>query len=223
MKYIESQTRNTRLSIDTITSSFERFDISGYRQMKDSLRKTGSIHDVKQRIGKIISFDGVVEYDNDGHLIKEIEEKFHQYIVNIRLDTNFTFSKIYNDNGALISKGIGSWLGFSVGKQYLFSENGSLEKVIDHENGYDYPFEKVLAFCKAHHIKLTKGTGQYSVSIRRSKYGRKTNSASQLKPVWAISIPNYKKRGYQIFFLDAKTGAFLSKAVFPFPGEIDMK
>ena len=109
--------------------------------------------------------------------------------------------KTYHANGNIKSKGLQSWLGFYLGKQYLFDENGHLIKIKDWDEGYQFDFDHVYDFCKKRKIVLNKYT--QGAPSRIEKHNFHSN------PAWYITgyYPKYLKDvKWVTIILDGKTG-----------------
>ena len=88
----------------------------------------------------------------------------------------YSSKKYYPSNGYIMWKGINYVNGFAKGLWYDFDEKGHLIKTTDYDAPYTFSFEDILAYCRAHHIEVTKGyhRGGFQNRITRfnnDKYG----------------------------------------------------
>jgi hypothetical protein len=120
------------------------------------------------------------------------------------IDELFQYGETYYSNGNLRSKGINSWLGFQLGKVYKYDEKGNLTETINHDEGYDFTYEKVLEFCKENSIEL-----QSDKIMNRLKKGIIEDG----RKVWRIDYNNPKTHKRDIYRLDGCTGEVLLEEV----------
>lgn len=120
-----------------------------------------------------------------------------------KIDELFYYGEVYYPNGNMYSKGISSWLGFSINKGYKYNVEGELIETIDYDEGYNFNYEDVFKFCKKNKIdikndimnKLLKGTLQNG------------------KKVWNIEYNNPITNKLDLYQLDGNTGDVIQKVL----------
>ena len=117
-----------------------------------------------------------------------------------KIDDLFYYGEVYS-NGSMRSKGISSWLGFSINKGYKYDEKGKLIETIDYDEGYEFNYEKVLEFCKKNNIHL-----QLNIMNRLNK----TILESKRK-VWNIDYFNPDTNKIDFYQLDGHKGEIIKK------------
>ena len=142
-----------------ITDEFEVFDMTLYQAMeKDVL---GDVH----------------QYSKNGtyfEILKGEDEIIYNYYP---FNSYFClYKEFYASNGYIKQKGIAYVNGFAKGLWYEFDEKGFLVKTTDYDAPFTFSFEDILAYCRAHHIEVTKGyhRGGFQNRITRfnnDKYG----------------------------------------------------
>ncbi|TRX31906.1 hypothetical protein FNW52_18105 [Flavobacterium sp. ZT3R18] len=122
-----------------------------------------------------------------------------------RSDFIYTINKSYYKNGFIKAKYIFiNNYHLILGKEYRFNQKGKLEKVVDHDLGWDFSFEDVLQYlvnrgCSIKHKECNWDTGIRKESEDHRKY-------------WEVFIDTRKLTGkstWEVIKLDAKTGEIL--------------
>ncbi|TRX31905.1 hypothetical protein FNW52_18100 [Flavobacterium sp. ZT3R18] len=117
--------------------------------------------------------------------------------------------KSYYKNGFIDRKGIASTIDGQVllGKEYRFNKNGQLEKVIDHDLGWDFPFEDVLQYILNRGLLIKYEEGYWSTEI-----SKKESESEDCRKYWEVIVDTRKVTGkstWEVIKLDAKTGEIL--------------
>lgn len=202
---------------NNITPDFEKFDVTAFSTEKNALIASGyetkynnTNGSIKSNLTSYGSVYIIKEYDENSNLIKETRKDDQIAIETDYLDEFMAYSRTFYSNGNIQNKGIGSWLGFNIGKQYLFNREGGLIEMKDNDIGYQFDYNQVFNFCKDHNIQLTKTTKQQSLKIRKSL------ESDHITQTWIIENPLYEVRQYEIFVLDGNTGNVLRSFKTPF-------
>jgi hypothetical protein len=202
---------------NTINPDFEKFDAIAFEAKKNTLIASGyeiKYDNVNKTTKSNLTHYGSVyiikEYDDNHNLIKETRKDDQIAIETDYLDEFMAYGRTFFSNGNIQNKGIGSWLGFAIGKQYLFNREGDLLEMKDNDIGYQFDYHQVFDFCKEHDIQLTKNTRQQSLKIRKSL------ESDHVTHTWIIENPLYDLREYEIFVLDGNTGEVLRSFKTPF-------
>ncbi|WP_010520666.1 hypothetical protein [Aquimarina agarivorans] len=96
-------------------------------------------------------------------------------------DSNFSEIKLFYSSGNVKEKGIYFNNGSQYGIWYKFDEKGKLIQEINTDEGYDFGWKEIIAYCEQKEIELTKVyvKGGYQTEIlKQEENGRK---------VWVIS------------------------------------
>lgn len=206
-----------KLITKTVHPNFEKFDADSFSKMQQSLKLSEQnpleIDNEKKSSSKQIIYTNntiVFKEFRSNKLVKEII-KSDQITIDVEyLDYFFRLQKDYYRNGNIRSKGIGSWLGFSIGKGYLYDEQGNLIEIRDADVGYKYSYDKVFDFCKKNNISLEEKTSGPKLTIT------KVTDLNTNKKNWYISSPNFQNMEYDIFVLDGNTGKIKDARKHPF-------
>lgn len=199
-----------KIKLQKLTPNFEKFDIVALdkiviNKVTKKYNTSGNVpstpgskskREILNTSGKLV----VKEKDLNNNLIKETY-KTDQSIVDIEyLDNFFTLTKQYYPNGRIRQKGIGSWLGFDIGKVYFFDKKGKIIEVRDTNIGYAFDYDKLINFCLQNAISLKRPNGGPRLMIRKGifKYDN--------KPSWFIEAPDFEIQQYKISVLDGITG-----------------
>jgi len=201
---------------DTITGAFERFDIDNFDRNIERLIKAGYVirHDNSSAfIKETLTYDGstsiIRRFDQYNNLTQEIRHNSESTFEEIYIGDLIVYSRSYYKNLNIRSKGIGSWLGFSIGKQYFFNQQGDLINTKDNDEGYRFDYDQLFSFCRSHKISLKKPSTTPFVTIRKSL--RRESG----QHVWTIENPILEKGEYEFFVLDGSTGEILRKDHYP--------
>jgi hypothetical protein len=125
----------------------------------------------------------------------------------------YYIGKSYYKNGFIERKGIVSNLDGHVvlGKEYRFKENGQLEKVVDHDLGWDFSFEDVLQFVVNRGLSIKHEDGYWNTEI-----SKKESESEDCRKYWEVVVDTRKltkstSDTWEVIKLDAKTGEILSQ------------
>ncbi len=207
---------NIVMYIKDYNSKFEKLDTSVLTQLssmsqqnKEALPKQLTLTFKKrdliiQRTGSDLYH--LRKYNTDDDSVQlEVEVNFNGGIYyRERIDDLFYYSEIYYLNGNIHSKGIASWLGFSINKGYKYDKEGNLTETIDYDEGYEFNYEKVLQFCRDNNIDILwrKGPSNNTVNKITTENRRK---------VWNIDYFNLKTGKIDFYQLDGHTGEIIQK------------
>lgn len=191
-----------------VTSDFEIFDSTSFNKMKKDLislrssvmNQKVSGNEMKKEIIRTGGQDIIKEFDANNNLMKETFKTSQSYFVTEYLNEFFRLGKQYYSNGNIRSKGISSWLGFSIGKKYTYDETGHLIEGIDTDAGYDFDFDKIIDFCIKNRISLKETTTGPRLTIRKATWTIDGRAS------WYIESPNFNNSEYDIFIIDGITG-----------------
>jgi hypothetical protein len=204
---------------DTLTGTSERFDIKGFELNQERIIKAGytvKYDNLAHSIKESLTYDGSTiilrHFDEDNNLTQEIRRNNVSTFVNIYISEQMVYSRSYFPNLNIQSKGIGSWLGFSIGKQYFFNQQGALVNTKDNDQGYQFDFDQIFSYCLSHNVSLKQPTGTPFVTIRKSL---RTDG----RHVWTIENPILSKGKYEFFVLDGTNGKILRKSYYPLYNE----
>jgi len=125
-------------------------------------------------------------------------------------DSYYTIAKGYYNNGYIHSKCITSSFirRIKIGKQYFFNQEGKLEKTVDHDQGWDFSYEKVIEYI------LERKSPLVSENIY---YGAEISQEGKEKKYWQLILDTQKttnKSTWEIIKLDAMTGEILYQIEF---------
>jgi hypothetical protein len=125
----------------------------------------------------------------------------------------YTVVKTYFKNGAINRK----WVEYAlqknmslmIGKEYRFNENGQLEKVIDHDLGWDFSLEDVLQYILGRGLLIKHEEGYWSTEI-----SKKESESEDCRRYWEVVVDTRKltksnSDTWEVIKLDAKTGEIL--------------
>ncbi len=148
--------------------------------------------------------------DHKGDTLRKIDYEGNEkngYWVMEDVNPFITISKDFYANGNIRSQGVGSWLGFSIGKSYNFNEEGMMTLSIDHDIGYKFNFDDVVNFCNKHKVSLVWDLMRGHNWITKKPYHQ--------KPAWFITGYTEKNSNRAlVVILDGKNGRILGKRKF---------
>lgn len=140
----------------------------------------------------------LVELNSDDQAIKStVLEANGEAIVKEKIDDYFDYFEMYHSNNNIKRKVISSDLGFAIGKEYIFNDEGELVQEIDLDNGYDFTFENLLKFLNDKNIDILLREGVSNTIRKVNNNNRKT---------WVIEYFNSEINKIEIYVLDGKTG-----------------
>ncbi len=156
----QNDSKKNKLMIPKIDKKIEKFDIKEFE-----INKVGKERFVKK----------------DNILVQEISFSFGYIQRNFFNNLHFKLNKKFGLNGVIIEKGILFNNGSQYGIWYEFDEEGNLVKEINTDEGYDFGWQEVIAYCEKKEIELTKGyeKGGYQTEILKQEEND--------KKVWVIS------------------------------------
>jgi hypothetical protein len=199
-KHLASTSDSLQKFADEVSPGFETIDpnimkLLYVKRGYESLRRNAEDNDTTK------VFDTVKIYDKKRNILKKIEMEGNSNSpiwLRQELSPYFDIYKSYYKGGNINVKVVESWLGFQIGKEYIFDNMGKLSVVKDMDKGYSFDFNDVLAFCKKNNIRLVKA---YRIAVRKDLYKR--------SPSWFITChyPKYPgKHKFVTITLDGKTG-----------------
>jgi hypothetical protein len=123
----------------------------------------------------------------------------------------YTVVKTYFKSGTINRK----WVEYTlqkdisliIGKEYRFNENGQLEKVIDHDLGWNFSFEDVLQYIQNRGLLIKHEDGYWTTEI-----SKKESESEDCRKYWEVIVDTRKVTGkstWEVIKLDAKTGEIL--------------
>ena len=185
----DSNSKTDSMNIPKVTSAFETFPFQSFDSVSGFTSTT--LQD-----GTYIEYQ---EQGEDGY-IERISPK----------DSYFCIIKKYYKNGGIKEKGLSvNYGGFKKGVWYYFDETGKPVSEENHDAGFTFTFEKLIAFLEREKIPLVlgyDGDSYYHTSIY--------NLADTGKTVWVVewmntasAIPNTVER----MLIDGTTGEVLEK------------
>lgn len=210
-----------------LTPFSENIDTSFYNSMIKKMKSGVKVPfaNPKDSFIKAASIDNssFKEYDVNGCLSQSTTLKdFDGYRVELFLDSYFTCFKYFGTNNLLFNKYIESGLGFKIGKEFLYNEDGQLTQIVDHDSGYNYSYNSVIQFCENNCIELRKKGYKNSTKIYKFKYGFNSsgegikyggthNGKWGGRPCWLIISPVKNSSLNFVLVLDGKNGKVLHK------------
>jgi hypothetical protein len=134
----------------------------------------------------------------------------------------YEIQKTYYKDGNIESKilfGNAGNQSLVLGKKYLFHPNGTFNKVIDHDLGWDFSLEDVLNYVESRNLRI-KFDNHYVIPSLMHIYQRKSQTIENLN-YWEIElymgdtiINGIAEPIREFVKLDAKTGEILSQREF---------
>jgi len=101
-----------------------------------------------------------------------------------------------------------------IGKEYFFDKEGKLEKTVDHDQGWDFSYEKVIEYILERKSPLVREDIYYGAEITQE---------GKEKKYWQLILDTQKttnKSTWEIIKLDAMTGEILYQIEFEVIGFI---
>ncbi len=123
-------------------------------------------------------------------------------------NTPYVIVKLYYANKNIKRKALyfeGNGSDIPLGNDYSFDVHGKPAKTINHDQGWDFSFEKVMAYAEKRGCKIIKYDTQNEIAKKENTAGRK---------YWQLFLYTDKITGRQtleIIKLDGKTGEILSQ------------
>lgn len=202
------------MNINKLTPDFEKIDTTFFKNYKSeltSLEKKNNNIKIKNNVKSYFNKDSrgmnYTEYDSNNNLLKEIIESEDQFTVREFPAPTIEIYKEFYKNGNIKTKGMGSVLGFNIGKSYHYDDKGKLVEEKDHDKGYQFDYVKVFDFCKKKNIDFQSQKDKSNVKIEKIVY--------EGIPCWFIANNNTKE--YDFYILDGKNGAVLKEGKMPLP------
>jgi len=190
-----------------ITAEFEKLNLEDY---KDGLIIEELIGDTAPYVGlkyNIYSYDKINEkgaFFLRGTLIEGFGSSFTVK------NSNYSIGKSYypnlNISGKCIISSFNNML--IIGKEYFFDKEGKLEKTVDHDQGWDFSYEKVIEYILERKSPLYR---------KDEYYGAEIVQEGKEKKYWQLILDTQKttnKSTWEIIKLDAMTGEILYQIEF---------
>ncbi|MEL1256187.1 hypothetical protein AAEO57_20545 [Flavobacterium sp. DGU38] len=190
-----------------ITPEFEKLNLEDY---KDGLIITESIGTAAPYVGvkfKIYSYEKInneVSFILHGTLEEGLNSSF------TATNSYYSIGKSYYPNKNIKMKYMRSSItqNILIGKQYFFNQEGKLEKTVDHDQGWDFSYEKVIEYILARKSPLVREDIYYGAEITQE---------GKEKKYWQLILDTQKttnKSTWEIIKLDAMTGEILYQIEF---------
>jgi hypothetical protein len=138
----------------------------------------------------------------------------------------YRIGKLYYKDGSIKSKCIVGGMenqSFIIGKEYLFHPNGTFNKVIDHDLGWDFSLEDVFNYVESRNLRIKFDNNRVIPSLM-SIYQNKSQTIENLN-YWQLAllmsdtiINGIVEPITEFVKLDAKSGEILSQKRFTFDG-----
>nr|WP_315248757.1 hypothetical protein [uncultured Flavobacterium sp.] len=192
-----------------ITPQFEKLNLQDY---KDGLIIEEAVGTVAPYIGvkfKIYSYKKI--NDEFSFILGGTLEEGDGFGSSFTLKKSYyTIGKSYHPNLNIKWKSIGSSINTSllIGKEYYFDKQGKLEKTVDHDQGWDFSYEKVIEYILERKSPLVREDIYYGAEITQE---------GKEKKYWQLILDTQKttnKSTWEIIKLDAMTGEILCQIEF---------
>ncbi len=188
-----------------LSDSFEVLNLDGF---KSNLKiKEGKIEIRTNQWKKIDMYEC---YNNDSvsdiSLTGNLLGGFY-YTARLK-NTSYTIVKEYYPNKNIKRKGLyfeGNCRNIPLGNDYYFDVHGKPAKTINHDQGWDFSFEKVMAYAEKRGCKIIKYDTKNEIEKKENTAGRK---------YWDLVLYTDEITGRptrEIIKLDGKTGEILSQ------------
>jgi len=154
--------------------------------------------------------------------VKTTDGNYNVYNLYRKIDDYFLYKETYYLNGVMQSKSVycaeksenaelSSYLGFYVGKEYIYNRKGELIKTIDNDEGYKFSYKDIFFYCwlRGFRYRFTRDDEgripKKFASIRKYNIKRK---------IWEITwSKGHRGLLYTITTLDAATGKVMKKQI----------
>lgn len=198
---------NNTMERPVITPEFEKLNLEDY---KDGLIISKAFIDAGPEKGNEFSMYNYKKGDNNGTKIfgGSFLGGFRSSFT--KKNSYYTIVKGYQKNGNIHIKCITSSFirQIKIGKQYFFNQEGKLEKTVDHDQGWDYSYEKVIEYIRERKSPLV---------TENIYYGAEIVQEGKEKKYWQLILDTQKttnKSTWEIIKLDAMTGEILYQIEF---------
>ena len=205
-----SPSGNNQEKANLVTPAFEKIDPGLARVLKnEDLRYSTAKVPQPNKYDTVLKINtgNIFIINKKGDTIKNYDYEPNEkggYILLEHVPPYLRVEKYYYSNGNIRSKNIGSWLGFTIGKSYVFDENGVVKEMVDHDIGYKFVFDDVVKFCNKHKVSLIWDPERGHNWITKKLY--------HLEPAWYITgYPDKETQKFEIVILDGKNGKILGK------------
>lgn len=206
-KNVTTTLNNNAMERPIITPEFEKLNLEDY---KDGLIINKAYIDAGPEKGNEFSMYDYRKVDNNGtkmfggSFLGGFSSSF------TAKDSYYSIVKSYYTNKYIERKCIISSLNnrLIIGKEYFFNREGKLEKIVDHDQGWDYSYEKVIEYI------LERKSPLISENIY---YGAEIAQEGKEKKYWQLILDTQKttnKSTWEIIKLDAMTGVILYQIEF---------
>jgi hypothetical protein len=200
----KTDTLTTKLNINNrpqLNDSFEKLNLKDFKGLVIT-KETG---DRKPYKGIVYDSYSYYKSDDSGYTTLDGSSLEGLDFSYTRDDFIYTINKSYYKNGFIKKKQIlvNSYV-LIIGKEYRFNQNGKLEKVINHDFGWDFSFEDVLRYLVNRGCSLKHKEGYWDTGIRKE--------SEDHKKYWEVFVDTRKLTGkstWEVIKLDAKTGEIL--------------
>lgn len=200
-------TKSSKMKRPSINNQFETLNLNDYKDgmkiEKNADIEPGEIRNVykyrKETESEIIQVEGTKEY-------------LLRYIRTYKGYPFYSTGKAYYGKSGYIQRKVmgTSKFSFKLGEEYQFDESGKLIKTIDHDKGWDFSYEDVMAFVKEKYKdKILVYNDQYGFNIKKKKsYDGRNYWEIYVKPDYHV-ITQQSMHSYDILKLDGTTGKIL--------------
>jgi hypothetical protein len=205
-KTVTKTLNNNTMERPSITPEFEKLNLEDY---KEGLIKKKEIDDKKN----VIEFD-FYDYRKDGiegatFLTGSTALRGFGFSFTAK-NSYYIIGKSYYTNKYIERKCIMSSFNTSllIGKEYFFDKEGKLEKTVDHDQGWDFSYEKVIEYILERKSPLVREDIYYGAEITQE---------GKEKKYWQLILDTQKttkKSTWEIIKLDAMTGEILYQIEF---------
>lgn len=119
----------------------------------------------------------------------------------------YIFKEYYGKSGYIYRKrAFPKFSSIPLGEEYEFDEKGKLIKTIDHDKGWDFSYEDVMAFVKEKYGDNVEYSVKYAFNIQKKK-------SYDARNYWEVLVkPDFKAgktHNYDLLKLDGQTGKIL--------------
>ncbi|WLD23261.1 hypothetical protein NU10_11160 [Flavobacterium dauae] len=218
----KSQKLNPENMNTIVTPEFKRFDYKKIEDLKEKYNSNINLSSVRKDSTADFKFTKeykdyqLLEYDKNGNLHqKTILKEDNSVEIYQKLTPFLDYYERYFSDGNIAVKGITSWLGFGIGKQYIFTKDGKIRNKKDFDEGFKFTFNDLLNYCNENEIDLAS---ECEFPHRVVKTQDNSN-----KKYWIIEYCNSRLGRIDSFKIDGETGKVILKHSenFPRKGVID--